>query len=247
MLAIGMITCPRPDIDVCEAIRQLRWGGFCEPVHLFCEPGTPEVPFPPDVVVHHNPERRGVLGNWRHGLAWLRDHTTADHLMVCEDDVAYARDARTAWLTALGTVGPVGFWSLYTPRRDRPLVGHTQGWVASNRGRDTWGTQGMCFPRSSAELLLGYPPLHTEDQFRGPTDAIVAQCFREAGLPCYYHNPSLADHRGRVSSVGHNWYDEHVGLDFDRDYEPPSTPEADLSTGPSPGPTDGSVCQERPP
>jgi len=220
MLAIGMITCHRPNVDVHEAVGQLRWGGFEDVLHLFCEPGTPELRPLPDVVVHHNERRRGVLGNWAHCLAWLLDHTSAEYLMVCEDDVAYARGARRAWHEALGAFDRVGFWSLYTPRRDQTLVGHNQGWVASNRGRDSWGTQAMCFPRSSAQILLEYAPLHNEDQFRGPTDAIVAQCFVDAGLPCYYHSPSLADHLGRVSSVGHNWYDEHVGLDFNRDFEP---------------------------
>jgi hypothetical protein len=219
MLAIGMITCHRPKVDVHEAIEQLRWGGFEEQVHLFCEPGTPEIRPLFGVIVHHNEKRLGVLGNWAHCLAWLLNHTTAEYLMVCEDDVAYARGARMAWLRALGDFDRVGFWSLYTPQRDRQLVGHKAGWVASNRGRDNWGTQGMCFPRSSAAILLDYPPLNNEDQFRGATDAIVAQCFVEAGLPCYYHNPSLADHLGRISSIGHNWYDEHVGLDFDRNFE----------------------------
>jgi hypothetical protein len=78
----------------------------------------------------------------------------------------------------------------------------------------------MCFPRSSAAILLAYKPLYEEDQLRGPTDAIVAQCFVEAGIPCYYHNPSLANHIGRASSVGHNWDDAHVGLNFDRDFQP---------------------------
>jgi predicted O-methyltransferase YrrM len=233
MLALGMITCHRPGIDAHEAIEQLRWGGFDEPVHLFCEPGTPELRPLPEVVVHRNSTRLGVLGNWRHCLAWLVDHTSAEYLMVCEDDVAYARGACRAWHRALDASGRVGFWSLYTPRRDRPLVGHQAGWVASNRGRNSWGTQGMCFPRSSAQLLLEYAPLRTEDQFRGPTDAIVAQCFLEADLPCYYHNPSLADHLGRVSSIGHNWYDEHVGLDFDRNYEPPAAPDVGSLTVPA--------------
>ncbi|MBI1349376.1 hypothetical protein GC163_24175 [bacterium] len=134
---------------------------------------------------------------------------------------------------------PVGFWSLYTPRRDRPLVGHQPGWVAANRGRDAWGTQMMCFPRASAELLLSYRPLYEENQLRGPTDAIVAQCFRDAGYPCYYHNPSLVDHLGKVSAMGNNWQTEHVGLDFDQDYAPspqidPANEEPTVSVASSP-------------
>jgi hypothetical protein len=221
-LAIGMIACPRPNVDVCQAIDQLRRGGFSELLQLFCEPGMADLPPLREVVVHHNPVRRGVLGNWRYALEWLVEYTSAELLMVCEDDVAYCRGARAAWEAATDA-NPVGFWSLYTPERDRPLVGDGQGWHAANRGRDAWGTQAMCLPRSSAKVLLDYGPLHEEDQLRGATDAIVAQCFVDAKIPCYYHNPSLADHLGRISSVGHNWHDNHVGLDFDAEYQPSKT------------------------
>jgi hypothetical protein len=114
MLAIGMITCHRPDVEVHASIDQLRWGGFQESVQLFCEPGTAEIRALADVVVHRNDVRRGVLGNWAHCLSWIFRHTTADYLMVCEDDVAYARGARSAWQMAVAEFDRVGFWSLYT-------------------------------------------------------------------------------------------------------------------------------------
>ena len=218
MLAIGMITCHRPNIDVHATIEQLRHGGFDEELHLFCEPGTPVIRPLSGVVVHGNASRLGCIGNWTHCLAWLLEHTSAEYLMVSEDDVAYCRGARDAWERGRNQYDRVGFWSLYTPKRDQGLVGHTHGWVASNRGRDTWGTQAMCLPKSSAELLLEYKPLYQENQMRGPTDAVVAQCFVEAGIPCYYHNPSLVNHLGRISSIGNNWYNEHVGLNFDQDF-----------------------------
>ena len=63
---------------------------------------------------------------------------------------------------------------------------------------------------------------------RGSTDAIVAQCFVEARIPCYYHNPSLADHLGRVSSIGHNWYEDHVGFEFDPEFRLPAIATRDL-------------------
>lgn len=220
MLAIGMITCDRPSLDLHTAIDELRRGGFDEPLHIFCEPGTPEIGQIEHAIVHRNETRLGVIGNWANCLRRLLETTGAEHLLVCEDDVMYCRGARLSWNQAVDKYDRVGFWSLYTPQRDQGIVGHQHGWVALNRGRDTWGTQAMCFPRSSAEVLLKYQPLHEDDQLRGPTDAIVAQCFIDAGIPCYYHNPSLTDHIGRISSVGHNWYDSHVGLNFDRNFQP---------------------------
>jgi len=218
-LAIGMIACERPTLDVHAAIDQLRFGGFDDLVHLFCEPGMPPLRPMARVIEHHNPVRRGVMGNWSYCLRWLLEHTSADYLMVCEDDVEYCRGARDAWERSTSVLSQVGYWSLYTPRRDRELVCKSEGWTASNRGRDTWGTQCMCFPRASAALVLRYDPLHHEDQMRGATDAVVAQCFVDARIPCYYHNPSLANHLGRVSSIGHNWYEDHVGFNFEPEFQ----------------------------
>jgi hypothetical protein len=223
-----MIAAPRAGIDVHEAVDQLRRGGFREVLHLFCEPGMGHIRPLPRVVVHRNPIRRGMVGNWRRCLEWLVEHTSAEFLMVCEDDVRFCRGARAAWEAVVDPSAEVGFWSLYTPARDRPLVGDTPGWSMSNRGRDAWGTQAMCLPRASAQILLHDEPFRTEDQLRGPTDALVADCFLKVGLACFYHNPSLVDHIGRVSSVGHNWYAEHVGLNFDPQFQPTGIPRAEF-------------------
>ncbi|MBI3467733.1 MAG: class I SAM-dependent methyltransferase [Planctomycetes bacterium] len=219
-LAVGIITCRRPQIDVHDAIDQLRRAGFEELVHVFCEPDTPSIQPLPRVVVHQNARRLGCVGNWGHCLRWLLANAGAEYLLVCEDDVAFCLGARAALHSGLGLLADAGFLSLYTPRRDQNLVRHEQGWVRSNRGRDAWGTQAMCFSRSSAELVLAYPPLTAENQHCGATDAIVAQCFYEAELPCFYHNPSLCDHLGRISAIGNDWQDDHIGLDFDPNFEP---------------------------
>jgi len=217
-LAIGMITSPRHNLDPNSSISELRSGGFLEPVHVFCEPGTPEIHSDDTVVVHRNASRRGVVGNWSHCLRWLYDNSCASHLLVVEDDVVFCGGARSALEHGLASIGTFGFLSLYTPKRDAGLVGHGIGWMLANRGRDAWGTQAMCFNRPSAEVLLGCSRLHVEDQLRGPTDSIVCECFLNRNIPCYYHNPSLADHIGRVSTINHNWYPEHTGLGFDRNF-----------------------------
>src|SRR4051812_45867730 len=105
MLSIGMITCDRPGIDVHEAILRLRDGGFRQLVHLFCEPGTPAIRPLPNVVVHRNSVKRGVLGNWAHCLEWLVDHTSNEYLLVCEDDVQFAKGAHLAWEMDLDRAG----------------------------------------------------------------------------------------------------------------------------------------------
>lgn len=217
MLAIGMIAAPR-DLDLNQAIDELGRAGFYEPIHVFCEPGVRPIRSRHPTIRHNNELRRGVMGNWRHCLAWLLDNTNEPYLLVCEDDVVYNARAR-AMLNSFLSRYPDGFGyaSLYTPSRDLDLAAGRLGWLSWNRGRDTWGTLAMCFNRQSAHTVLGYAPLRDENQLTGNTDAIVAECFRSRDIPCFYHSPSLADHVGRVSTVNHNWYDCCAGLNFTRD------------------------------
>jgi hypothetical protein len=82
------------------------------------------------VVIHHNQPRQGVLGNRARCLRWLVEHSTADHVMVCEDDVVYCRWARRAWEVSAPRLDTVGFWSLCTPpgpQTHRPGFGLGRG------------------------------------------------------------------------------------------------------------------------
>jgi len=216
-----MITSPRPGIDVRTSIGELRKGGFAEPLHLFCEPGTSDLEATDSLIIHRNDQQRGVIGNWLHCLSWLCEHTTSPYLAVVEDDVVYARCARRVLGQGWESIAQFGYLSGYTPRRDDTLMQGRQGWVELNRGRDTWGTLCMCFMRESAQRLLSHGAFAAEDPLRGPTDYVVADFFLQAAIPCFYHNPSLSTHVGKVSTVGHNWYDDTLGLAFEPESELP--------------------------
>ena len=152
LLAIGMITCHRPGIDVHEAIPAVAARGFHELVHLFCEPGTLAIGPMPKMVVHRNAVQRGILGNWAYCLNWLVEHTSAEYVMVCEDDVLYAK----------GGGAPPG--NAISIASNQPATGRStrcggmRSWREIKKAgchetavRDTWGTLSMCFPRSSAK------------------------------------------------------------------------------------------------
>jgi len=190
------------------------------PLHLFCEPGTPLDVDIDSVVFHKNDERRGALGNWRHCLRWLREHCNADYLLVCEDDVEYCRGAKSSLFQGLEALRNFGFLSLYTPKRDAPSHTVEEGWFEANFGRRACGAQSMCFSRNSAAVLLDFPRLEMENSLSGPTDTIVSECFLTHVTPCYYHRPSLANHIGRQSTIGHEWFDAHTGFEFDPEYVP---------------------------
>ena len=218
VIAVGMITCPRPGIRLSESIERLVRGGFGQKVNVFCEPGEVEDNLGPAVSIHRNDSRLGVLGNWIHCLTWLYENTDAEFLLVCEDDVDLARGAHHALTLGMRQYDQCGFFSLFTPFRNASILGSRHGWVPCTSEADIWGSLALCFPRSSARMLLEYVPLYAEDPLRGATDLIVAQCFVDAQLPRLYHSPSLANHLGRISTVGHKWVDDNIGLAFDREY-----------------------------
>jgi len=231
MFALGMITAPRYGLNVNESIAEFRRGGFSEPLHIFCEPGTERIAITDQVVVHRNATIQGVVGNWTQCLRWLHANTSSSYLIVAEDDVIYCPSARRTLQHGIERISLFGYLSAYNPRRNEPLMLGRKGWVELNRGRDSWGTLCMCFSRDSAWQLIESGALDAEEQLRGPTDYAVADFFLRTGIPCFYHNPSLADHIGRISTVGHNWYNECLGLDFARDADLP-TPEIHLQRSP---------------
>jgi hypothetical protein len=218
--AIGVITTPRGHLNETRVISELREGGFDETVHVFCEPGAAGFDDTASVETHVNVERLGALGNWAHCLRWLYDNVESDYLLISEDDVEYCRGAKTALLSGLRVFRNFGFLSLYTPKRDALHAGQCEGWFQANHGRKACGTQSMCFSRDSAEILLGFPRLHMDNQISGPTDSIVSECFLLRNIACFYHRPSLTEHLGRISTIGHKWQECHTGLDYDRNYFP---------------------------
>jgi glycosyltransferase involved in cell wall biosynthesis len=213
-IAIGIITCNRAESGLRLACEQLRRAGFYEPIHIFCEPDSAVIPAERGLNVHVNNVRLGNVGNWVHCLRFLTEHTNAEFILVCEDDIAVSQNAKTLLESQLHHLpDEIGFWSLYTPSRDRDLFQGETGWVQLNRGWEAWGTQAMCFPRRAALRLIEFEALNAPAPFSGPTDAIVAKYFLDRGSPCFYHNPSLVEHVGAISTIGTAVF--HRALDFE--------------------------------
>lgn len=69
------------------------------------------------------------------------------------------------------------------------------------------GAQALVFPSHSLRVLLQSKWLveHPRDRFRGTQaiDGIVKSSFRDAGVIEFVHNPTLVNHVGNVSAIGH--------------------------------------------
>lgn len=230
-LAIAMIAAPRRAMTVAETVTSLRFGGFDEQVHVFAEPGT-ETGSLQDVVDHRNPRRLGALDNWLGAIAWLLANTRAEHLLVVEDDVAYCRGARKAVDQVIEGNHPYGFLGLCTQNKEADRLGMLgPGWVAM-KFTDVWGTQAVCFNRSTVARMLPWARKRRRQPRSICYDYLMQEYYRQhaPSHPCYYHVPSLCEYVGWLETtiekpreLGFCPRDEQPlrrGLGFDPEYIP---------------------------
>lgn len=218
MIRTAIITAPRPRLTIVESVRSYRAAGFDNEVLVFSDNG--------DVVADRvrtlqNEVRLGNKLNWTRALSVLTTQAaTDDWLMVCEDDISWAVNARRDLEEALaelmsrrGAMDRAGALSLYAPRRVTKLICEQQksariapGWYSTGlqMGKRTWGAQCYLFTWHMAVALL------SNAQFKGimadtsrdkNIDAFIGQCLNDMGLDIIYRVPCLVDHDlGRANS-----------------------------------------------
>ena len=220
LIAVGVITAPRPICTLPQTISELRRGGFTQPTHVFAEPASP-VPNDAGLVVHRNPTRLGLWGNWREAARRLLADTNAPFLLICEDDVRFALCTALALRHAISTIPHQtwGYASLYTPRHNLADWGGRSGWQEVAVGAGTWGALAWCFTRKSLRAILDSHAVRSHTLPDG-TDAVVSLAVQELCRKCYFHVPSLGDHTGEdISTEGHiHRGGEALGVGFSPEY-----------------------------
>jgi hypothetical protein len=220
LVAVGIVTAPRPVCTLPQTIGELRRAGFTQPLHVFAEPAAP-VPNGPGLVVHRNPTRLGLWGNWSATARRLLADTDAPFILICEDDVRYARCAAAALQYAIDTLphDSWGYASLYTPRHNLPPGVSGPGWCPVPVGLRTWGALSWCFTRDGLRAIL---KANSVRSYAGSdaTDTIVSLAVAELDRVSYFHLPSLGDHTGGdVSTSGHRHRRaEVIGVGFAPEY-----------------------------
>lgn len=153
----------------------------------------------PMIVKDCHTKPRHIL-NWKKGFEWLVAKD-ADRYAVFQDDVLACVNLRE-YLEQM-TYPYRSFLNLIT------FDGNTRpgsvGWHPSRqRGK---GAQGLVFDRESALAL------RTSEQYKYPSklsgteksiDGMVATGLRSLGFTEYVHTPSLLQHVGEKSTLGHN-------------------------------------------
>jgi len=205
MIATAIITAPRPRNTLYESIQSWRHdGGFTGPL-LVCSDAMPGIRGTL-LSVHENVPALGNMRNWKLALSMLVSQGDDEWLMVCEDDIVWAKGARDALdreLPALKesvTFSRAGGLSLYLPRRHtKKMMRLRPGWHGSGlqQAHKTWGAQCMVFSRGQALELLGdlkFGEL-TSDLTRDKNiDAVFGRCINARGKEILYRVPCLVNH-----------------------------------------------------
>ncbi len=207
MIAIAMTTAPRRVPTVHRALASLRGAGFREDVQLFAEPGTfgPHLQRPADTQtrVLQNVTTRGCFGNWKYALRCLMARAPKGWIMIVQDDATWlpgAADVLRAEIQKRHSQR-TGFLSPYVIKKDVP-AGSGDGWRESSAGWNLWGALALCMQASTAAELLRHPRFvkHPSNQ---QIDAVVAASMLDLRRPSFVHVPSLVDHVGETSTLGH--------------------------------------------
>jgi len=210
VIATAIITAPRPRPTLHQSVQSWRDAGFVGTLMIFDDNSNPVVEsFINAAAYRRNTKVLGNLRNWVLALETLVSETDAKWLMVCEDDITWAKGSAAALSHDLelfekaATYSRAGALSLDCPvrvsndlerRRGAPL---RPGWYLLNHGMKTWGAQCLVFERSRAVDLLKSDSLQhfiNTPRWTKNVDAIVAECLLNAKLDIAYRIPCLVDH-----------------------------------------------------
>lgn len=162
------------------------------------------------VAIFTDDGRWGAWGNFHRALwSLVRDAAPRDHVCVLLDDCVLHPEAILRVTRRFDEIDPRSpkvhaVHTLVTIEQDIPheLRGEN-GWVEANHGWGSWGGLHV-FPVHIAMHMMDHDFYRSKSEQKDtPIDAVVFETLRLMGVPVYQHLPSLADHIGETSTLGH--------------------------------------------
>lgn len=148
----------------------------------------------------------GCFKHWYRVLEYLVQQD-CDYVAAFSDDLVYKRN----WFETVKQQidrKDVGFVACYVPQGVANRYGWRKGWYELNQGwAAAWGG-GYIFRRDVAERLLEHQYIidHRENyKANQQIDHAIPEAIHRMGLKQMYYCPSLIDHIGKYSTIGHSW------------------------------------------
>jgi len=211
VLDIAIITTPRGKNTIDNSIGYLRRAGFNELIHVFAEPGSRIDS--PGVKIHHNPIQLGCFKNYHKALKTMIDITNKPYISVLSDDFIYNKHTYSILENSLTKDG---YYAIYSPIGMKSLLPN-KGWNKVNMG---WGNAygGLyVFPVEIARRIINndYYRNHLNKYEKNQQiDHCIPEVCMIEGINQYYHIPSLSDHTGYKSTIGHKHTGRERGIKF---------------------------------
>jgi hypothetical protein len=149
-------------------------------------------------------------GCFKHYYRTLEDlcKTDADVIGCFSDDMLYFKDWLSIAHQQFKRDPYTGYLACFTPRGVAKRFGftHRKGWHQINGGwASSWGG-GYLFKRKTAIKILKHPFIqqHLKNyEANQQIDHAIPEAVHQMGLHQYLHNPSLMQHIGKFSTIGH--------------------------------------------
>lgn len=212
MVEIGIITTPRDTIN--KSIESLRQS-YTQVINIYAEPGEYNIK-DKGVNLKINKKQLGCFGNYHNALSDLIK-TDKEHVLVLSDDFIYTKGI----FKKVPFHGNYGYYALFTPKgmTHPPCRLNKRGWNKINMG---WKTSfgGLYLMKTEvAKQILSHPfylnHLNNYERNQQIDHCIPEVCY-QLKLDQWYSNPSLSNHIGFTSTIGHIHSKETSGLNFRR-------------------------------
>lgn len=222
MIDIAVITAPRLKPTVGRMLQGFKYlPSRPDKIHVFAEPDTHFIEHP-FIEVHQNSEKMGCFKNFDQAYEYLINNGDSKYILVLSDDMKY----KSGWIKKAVAIADgltkFGYVALYTPKglkwafENNPqneVIKLNRGW-----GKGGWGGLYL-MTRESAKKILSHKFYqdHKENYRENQQfdECIKETCF-QLELDQYYINPSLFDHVGETSTIGHEHRSMDKGLNYER-------------------------------
>lgn len=211
-IPVFMTAAPRDRVTQERAIASVRDAGMGA-LTILAEPATDLVGYHAIEIIQHSEQQ----GQWRNLITALRAGIAsgAKCFLTMEDDVILHRQTAALLAASEWPSDNCGCLQLYSSERLRKR--YHRGGRSKLRPQDALDLLGCCallFSRGAAKTLVDWADEHG---WRGDTggiietlcekkagDTFVGEVLIQQGYDIWIHNPSIADHIGHESTMGHH-------------------------------------------
>ena len=208
-IAVAVTTAPRDKPTLQTTVASLvanQW----EP-YIFAEPGS-ELSGLGKLPTQQNAERLGAWFNWLAACRHMLAKTKSEYILTVQDDTVISPGTAKFLADLKWPDDRCGMVSLYTPTQ---YMQRKPG-LHRIRTNSLWGACAMLFRRSDLQRIIETKVAVNwrgaafrtrkrprEDWEVANVDTAIGKALRELGVSPYFFTPSLSQHIGETSSIGH--------------------------------------------